>query len=148
MAVNPAGFQLVGDGGIPQTFVGVAEGAVSGGWVVYAGSKSNPLSSGANSFTSNDILIAGAGSAQNNPIGVAMFNVGSGTSNYATVLTKGYILGLADGAINANQFVESVDGNFKGVGSEANPILVMNRVCGRSVTSAGSNQYALIRVDL
>ena len=151
MAVNPLGYQILADGGVPQIITGQVstdQATISGGQFVYAGSKTAPISSGASSFTSSDILIAAPASGVNYPIGVACDNRVSGT--YISVLQKGIIIARCDVAVNAGDFITAQGGqNCVGKnGSDANPIVVMNKNVGRALTSAGSEEFVLARIDL
>lgn len=148
MAVNSAGYQIIADGGIPQTFVGKAIAAVSGGQFVYIGSQASAVSSGANSFATSDLWVNQSASGTNYPVGVAVHNQTSG--NYVTVITKGMILSRADGAISAGQLVSAANGAdaVTAVGSQSDPIPAVNRAVGRALSAAGSAQYCLVRLDI
>lgn len=151
MAVNPLGYQILSDGGIPQIITGLVstdQATISGGNFVYAGSKTAPLSSGTSSFVTSDILFAAPASGVNYPVGVACENAVSGA--YISVLQKGIIIARCDVAVNASDFITAKGGcNCVGKnGSDANPIVVMNQNVGRALTSAGSEEFVLARIDL
>lgn len=152
MAQNTAGFQSVADLGFtPSVFTGRATTVISGGQVLYAGSQAAPVSSGANAFAVSDIWLAAPASGTNYPIGVAVDSVvASGTNNVAGACVRGLVLMVADGAIVPGQFVGAANGAHAvtAVGSQDNPIVALNRVIGRALTSAGSEQYVLVNVNL
>ena len=150
MAVNPLGLQILADGGIPQTFTGYVstdQAALSGGFFVAAGSKTAPVTSGAASFISSDILLQQA-SGVNYCVGVACDNAISGTP--ITVLQKGIIIAQCDSDTTQGMLITANRGmNAVGVlGSEANPVVVMYNSIGRALTAAGSEQFILARIDL
>ena len=151
MTLNPAGFQIVADFGIPQAITGqvsTAQAAVSGGQFVFAGSQSAPVSSGASTFVTSDILVSSPASGVNYALGVATHNAVSG--NYVTVLTKGIIIATADGSISPGDILTAAGGNHAvtALGSDANPVVVMRKAIGRALTSAGSEEYCLVKLDL
>lgn len=151
MAVNPLGYQIIADGGCPQIITGKVstdQTHISGGNFVYAGSQTAPVSSGVSSFVTADILFSAPASGVSYPIGVACENGVSGT--YISVLQKGIIIARCDVAVNASDFITAKGGNncVGKNGSDANPIVVMNQNVGRALSSAGSEEFVLARIDL
>jgi len=135
MAANPAGYQIIYDGGAPSIISGKAREAVSGGWLV--ASSGGVVSSGANSFNpQTDLMFAQASGL--NFTGVVLANAGSNET--VSVATKGAFLLTSAGTTSAGTTV---------VCNGANAVLTATtagHLIGRSLTVAGSEGYALVEV--
>ena len=151
MAQNAAGFVSIADlGYAPVLITGRAIAAMSGGQVVYAGSQAAPVSSGANSFDpTTDIWFNAPASGTNYPVGVCVTKTAASGADVAVCL-KGLVLMYADGAIVPGQYVGAVNGAHAvtAIGSQDNPVVALTRKIGRAFTSAGSEQYCLVGVDV
>lgn len=147
MAVNPNGFVLLGDGGIPKTLTGKAIATLSGGFFVSAASGAAQVSSGADSFVFADIQLQQA-SGLNLPIGVATQNTTSGNS--LAFITEGQIIVRAASAIVPGQKVIYITNNAVDVltSGATTPTLTLERVVGRALTNAGSAAHLLIDLKL
>lgn len=148
MAVNPLGFQKISDYGIPKIITALAADVISGGQYVYAVSGTAPVSSGLSSFAYGDFSVNVPASGTNYPVGVCTQNTGSNTP--CPIILEGVIISQADGAINTGVFVGPINGAHAvtAVGSQDNPILALNRVVGRALTAAGSEQFVVHTLNL
>lgn len=140
MVVNPAGYQVIYDGGAPNIISGRAREALVAGDLV--ASSGGAVSSGANSFDpTTDLLFAEASGA--NFTGVVLAAAASGAD--VAVATTGAFLITSAGTCNAGQPVSCNGANaVKTIltGSQA----VLPQPIGRALTVAGSEGYALIEV--
>lgn len=138
MVLNPAGYQIVFDGGNPRTITGVANEAISGGQLVYASGTSNAVSSGVNSFGDGDIkFVTGASGVEFT--GVAVNQVASGAR--VTVATRGAHIITAAGTIVAGTTVIANGGDAVAQATTAGTVI------GRALTPAGSEGYAIIDIN-
>lgn len=146
MAVNSAGFQIVGDGGIPQTKTATAVATISAGMFVAAGSIAATASSGANSFSYNEIQAIEA-SGTNLPIGIAVADAGS--TDALAYITKGDVIIRAAGAIVAGNRVR-YDSNHAvtQLGSVADTTTAMQRVVGKAINNGTSGGYVVVSLQL
>ena len=145
MAVNPAGFVLVMDGGAPSYIGGKAMEVISGGQFVFVSGASDAVSSGANSYAATDLTFSKAASGAQ-CTGVAVSNVESGAD--VTVCTRGTIIARANGTVTAG-YVQTVDGNeaVANAGSVAANLSAQLPI-GRAVTTATSGGYCILRLNL
>ena len=136
MAVNPAGFVPVNDGGNPKAFTGYAFEAISGGQLVYVSGAADAVSSGLNSFATSDIgVVTGAINTLFN--GIAMQNAASGTP--VAVATRGrYIVRAAGAVVAGNPIVPNGSDAVVVAGSE------QVGVVGRAVTGGSSGGFVII----
>lgn len=140
MAANPAGYQIIYDGGAPSIISGKAREAVSGGWLVF--SSGGVVSSGANSFAPlTDLMFAQASGAYFT--GVVLANAGSNEA--VSVATKGAFLITSAGTCSAGHPV-SCNGANAVKDILTGSLAVTAYPVGRSLTVAGSEGYALIEV--
>lgn len=149
MGQNAAGFVSIADlGYAPQLISARADSAMSGGQVVYAGSKAAPVSSGANSFAPGDFLVTAAASGTNYPVGVVVSKTAA-SGDDVTIAVGGVLLMLADAAVGPGQFVGAVNGAHAvaAIGSQSNPIVALQRKLGYALTAAGSTEYCLVRLQ-
>ena len=145
MAVNPAGPVPIFDGMHPDTVTARANIGVTGGQLVYLSGLNNNLSSGANSYVTNDILIGGAGSGRLfNGIVTTPGLTASGTNNYVSVATAGAWLMTSADTILAGNAVW-VNGADAVIGA-ADTITGSYTPIGRSLSAAGSEGYALVKL--
>jgi len=148
MAVNTAGYVILGDNAFPDTITMRATATISGGQFVSLGSIAASVSSGANSFVGPaDIQVAAEASGTNLAVGVATQNVASGGD--VVVIRKGEIIATAAGAFAPGERVQVASNDAVTiVGSASNPITVTNRVVGTAYTGAGSEGFAIVRLNL
>lgn len=148
MAVNPAGLVIIGNDGGPIQFSGYAFTDVLPGQVAYCGSKAAPVSSGNNSFVTSDILIGVSASGTNFPVGLITGSITSG--NGVTVMKKGTVIMRADGAVDAGAYVVNLNGAdcVSTISGTAMSSLNVNQMLGKALTSAGSTEYCIVRLDL
>ena len=143
MVVNPNGPTPIFDGGVPSTITARCAVGVTGGQLVYFSGLSNAFSSGADSYATNEVHVAGAASgALFNGIVVTPGNTASGTNNFVAVARNGTWLLTSAGtilgghAIFANGADAVIGGNDTITGSYT-PI-------GRSISAAGSEGYTAV----
>lgn len=134
---NPVGFEPVMDGGNPRIITAKAAGAISGGALVYASGAAGNVSSGANSFSADDIAVLTNASGANFT-GVALQTVASGA--LVGVATRAACILLSTGTTTAGTTVITGGGNGVLTGTTAGHVL------GRAYTSAGSEGYAVVDV--
>ena len=143
MAVNPVGAVPLFDGENPRTLTVRASVGVTGGQLVYLSGVNNSISSGANSYATNDICIGGAGSGRLfNGIVVTPGLTASGTNNYVAVAQNGTWILTSAGTILAGNPVwangaDAVIGVQDTITGSYTPI-------GRAVTPAGSEGYTAV----
>lgn len=141
---NPAGFVQVFDGGAPRILTGYAREIISGGCFVFGSTAANVVSSGTNSFVADDIKFCtnASGNAVN---GMAISTAASGA--VVGVCTRGVVICLADGTVTAGGpvIVTGVNAVRDMVtGSQAAIIAPI----GRALTTAGSEGYCLVHLNL
>src|SRR3990167_5575930 len=143
MVVNPAGPQPIFDGTIPRTLTARAAIGVTGGQLITLSGLNNSISSGVNSYATNDIVVAGPGSGrQFNGIVTTPGLTASGTNNYVTIATNGtWIVTAADTILAGNVVfangADAVIGTRDTITGSYNPI-------GRALTPAGSEGYTAV----
>ena len=140
MVANPAGYQIIYDGGCPNIISGKAREAVSGGWLVAA--SGGVVSSGANSFNpQTDLLFAQADVT--NFTGVVLAKAGSNET--ISVATKGAFLITCANTTSAGQPVVCNGANAV-VTISTGSLAATQYPIGRSLTVAGSEGYALVEI--
>ena len=147
MAVNPVGAVPIFDGGVPQTITVRCAIGVTGGQLVYFSGLSNAVSSGADSYATNDIVVAGGASGGLfNGIVMAPGNTPSGTNNYVAVATQGAFIVTSAGTILAGEKVLA-NGADAVVGYTTVGTVIAGSYIpvGRALTPAGSEGYSLVQ---
>ena len=145
MAVNPAGPVPLFDGEVPRTVTVRASVGVTGGQLIFLSGAASNLSSGANSYATNDLVIGGAASGGlYNGLVVTPGNTASGTSNYIAIAQEGTWLVTSAGTIIAGNAVfangaDAVIGGNDTITGSYTPI-------GRSLSNAGSEGYVAVRL--
>ena len=152
MAQNPGGFQIVGDNGFPDTTTMRAITACSGGQIVSLGSQAATVGSMNSSFGGPvDIWAQVPASGIDFPIGVVLNNSPVASGGDVTILRKGNILLTACGNIAPGDRLMSDIAGGNGVvamGSESNPVVLLQKQFGVAYTGASSGGYVLTRLDL
>ena len=94
MAVNPVGPVPIFDAGVPSIMTARAAIGVTGGQLIFFSGLSNSISSGADSYASSEIVVAGAASGLLfNGIVTTPGLTASGTNNYVGIAQTGaYII--------------------------------------------------------
>ena len=144
MVVNPVGAVPIFDGGVPETISVVAGIGVTGGQLVFFSGANNLVSSGADSYATNEIRVAGAGSGRLfNGVVVTPGLTASGTNNLVTVATRGTFIVTSAGTILAGNPVwangdDAVIGVQDTITGSYTPI-------GRALSPAGSEGYVLVQ---
>jgi len=138
MTQNTAGYVPIFDFGAPKIISAVARETISGGQFVFASGANNVVSSGANSFSTGDLLVAKDASGLNFT-GVALHNAGSNET--ISVAIGGVIIAVADGTTTAGRTVVTAGGNAVRTGTTA------GHVIGRALTSAGSEGHCLFQIN-
>lgn len=147
MVVNPVGAVPIFDAGVPNTISAVAGIGVTGGQLIFFSGAQNLVSSGADSYATNEIRVAGAASGLLfNGIVLTPGLTASGTNNLVTIATNGGFLITSATAIVAGDMVYANGGDAVtskgtiGIGAgSSNPI-------GRALTPAGSEGYVLVHI--
>ena len=144
MVVNSAGPQPLFDGGVPRTITVTAGVGVTGGQLVFLSGGNNCISSGANSYVTSDLRVAGAASGGLfNGIVITPGLTASGTNNFVTIASEGtWIVTaantiLAGNAVYANGADAVIGGNSTITGSYT-PL-------GRSFSPAGSEGFTAVK---
>ena len=143
---NPLGYVPVFDGGDPGIVTVIADAVISGGAPVYFSGADGNVGSQTESFKyTNIIALTGGSELLFN--GVAIATAASGAP--VAVATKGVIIGVAVGAVTSGRRVMVLDGGFIDIGSAAVDAngLWAQKGCGRAMSSAGSEEFALIQLS-
>ena len=148
---NPAGAVWIGDYGAPSVVVGKARNEIiSGGVLVFASGAQGVVSSGTNSFVSEDIQFTRDASG-------TMFNgiclQTTAVSGAIAVATKGVFILTANGTVTAGA-TQQCDGNnavadVTAVSGANVTALVQSTIglpIGRALTSAASGGYAVVEI--
>ena len=142
MTANPNGCVILGDKFSPWTWTARAGADISGGQFLKIVSGAAPISSGADSYVTNDItLVTGASGAD--VIGIAMENKSSGTSSYVTFATKGLFVVTAGGDVDPTT-LNSVEVYSDSVQATT----AANNTVGRIWTNAASGTAACVLLNL
>ena len=150
---NPLGTQVVFDGENPLIFTGRAVANISGGTFVYVSGTNGALfSSGLDSFTDSDLLIAPA-ILSDQVNGIALDNVASGTSNYVAVARQGTFLVQCKDVVSGGATVTFSSGGIANVfsasaGSGTIPGVGQFNPVGRSMSAGDSAGFALLSLRL
>ena len=152
---NPLGAVCLWDGENPRTFTALAREVISGGDFVYSSGAAagNVVGSQAASYVVSDIQVA-ACDVWGRVNGIALTNAGSGEE--ITIATRGTYLLKAAGVVSGGVFVSLASGSsaakgFDGVittstGVDAGSLL--GGMIGRALTSAGSEGYCLVSLNI
>ena len=146
MAVNPAGPIPLFDGEVPRTLTVRASVGTTGGQLIFFSGAANNISSGINSYATNDITIGGAASgALFNGIIITPGLTASGTNNYVTVAQNGTWIVSSAGTIVPGDAV-LVNGADAVIGWQATGMVIAGSYTpiGRSISNAGSEGYAAV----
>lgn len=144
MVVNGAGPVPLFDGETPMTITALAGIGVTGGQLVFLSGANNCISSGADSYSSNELRVAGAGSGRLfNGIVITPGLTASGTSNYVTVAMNGVWVVTAADTIEAGNPVWA-NGADAVIGTQ-NTITGSYTPVGRAVSPAGSEGFVAVK---
>lgn len=146
MVVNPVGAVPLLDGGVPNTITVTAGIGVTGGQLVFFSGANNAVSSGADSYVSNDARVAGAASGiLFNGIVLTPGNTASGTNNYVTVARNGTYIVTSAGTIIAGDpvYANGADAVI-GLTNTGTVIAGSYIPIGRAITAAGSEGYVVV----
>jgi|SRR3990167_3315268 len=144
MAINTLG--LITDQGW-KGMGAIAEGVVSGGALLQAGSYTSLVTSAdvTTDYVYSRIKVSQGGSGLN-CVGVALYTAGSNTP--VTVLQKGLFIFGADGNVNAGRQVEPVSQDAAdGIGAVA-PGANAGRGIGRALTEAASGGFTIVALNM
>ena len=149
--VNPLGAVAIFDGEVPRTFTAKTRATISGGQLVTFSGAANSVSSGASSYTSDDIVVDLLQDG-NTCVGIALNNTASG--GYVTIARRGSYLMRAAGVVSGGVQVIPVSGTAQGVtlfGQVGSPNYALTGTpIGRSLSASasGTDLYALIALNL
>ena len=135
--------QLDYDGDI---ITAVAEGAVSGGAWVRAGSYTSTVTADSKAqYAATKIKVQNGASGMNYPVGLALQSVASGTNNLVACLTQGLIIAPVDGTVNP-VILARVCTADNGAGQISAPTAGANGadLIGTALTCATSGGYAIV----
>lgn len=143
MTVNPGGYQLVGDGGIPQTFTGKAGGTISGGqFLKTVSGTSFAVGSMVADFATSDLPLVVGGSGANF-IGIALHDATSGTDSLITFLTKGLVI-----VATQDDMDPAASNSVAATNADSVTDSTASDVIGRIWTSAASGGFVLLKLDV
>lgn len=148
MVVNPVGGISLFDGGVPYLVTIRSSAGTTGGQLIFFSGLSNAVSSGANSFVTNDMVVGGAASGiLFNGIVTSPGLNPSGTNNYVTVGTKGTYIITSAGTIIGGDPVFANGGDAV-IGLTSTGIVVAGSYypIGRAWTPAGSEGFTVVQV--
>ena len=144
---NPLGAQNVQDFGNPGIITGKARCVLSGGDFVMAFSGTSTLTgSGANTFSTDDLIFVKASEGLFN--GIAVQNTGS--NGYAPVATKGMYLCRAGEIVSGGGLVgHNLSGNVNNwIAAPSGTGSLQDTIVGRAMQSiaSGTNNYGVINL--
>jgi hypothetical protein len=151
--INTLGAVALFDSEAPCIITALCNGTVSGGqFVMASGTDGAVVGSGANTFVSSDILAQPA-LLNDNVLGLALYNVASGTNNYVAIARRGAFLVQATGVVSGGQPVSFNSGGVVNLMSAANGSATIPGVgqyfpIGRALTCGDSGGYALVALQL
>lgn len=150
--INTLGAVSVFDTEAPCIITALCNGTVSGGqFVMSSGTNGAVVGSSAASYTAGDILAQPALSNEN-VLGLALYNVSSGTNNYVAVARRGTFLVQATDPVSGGFPVTFNSGGVTNIcstaGSATVPVIGMFLPVGRALTSGDSGGYALVSLYL
>ena len=145
---NSLGAVAYSDGGAPDIFTARVIATVSGGqFVMISGTDgANIVGSQASSVVPNDFNVAPA-LLYDNVMGLALYNVDSGTSNYVGIARRGDFLVQSSDVVSGGWPVTFNSGgvcNIFGVGSHISEHYLL----GRAMNSADSGGYTLLHLNI
>ena len=146
MAVNPAGPIPLFDGGVPRTVTVTAGVGVTGGQLVFFSGANNCISSGADSYSSTELRVAGlASGALFNGIVITPGNTASGTNNLVAVAQGGTWILTSAGTIVGGDAIYCNGGDAViGLQSTGTVVLGSYVPIGRALSPAGSEGYTAV----
>jgi len=143
MVVNPVGAVPLFDGGVPRTLTVTAGIGVTGGQLVFLSGANNCISSGLDSYVSNDLRVAGAASGGLfNGLVITPGLTPSGTNNYVAIAMGGtWIITSAGTVIGGDSVI--CNGGDAIIGGN-NTITGSYTSIGRALSPAGSEGYTAV----
>jgi hypothetical protein len=150
--INTLGAVALYDGEAPVIITALCNGTVSGGqFVMSSGTNGAVVGSGANTYVAGDILAQPA-LLNENILGLALYNVASGTNNYVAVARRGSFLVQATDPVSGGFPVTFNSGGVTNIcstaGSATVPVIGMFLPVGRALTCGDSGGYALVSLQL
>ena len=151
--INPLGAVCLWDGENPRTFTALARETISGGDFVYSSGAAagNVVGSQASSYVTSDIQVCLC-NVWGRVNGIALGNAGSGEE--VTIATRGTYLLKSAGVVSGGMFVTLLSGANTAAGFDG----VVNAgytdtgswagIIGRALTSAGSENYCLVSLNI
>jgi hypothetical protein len=145
MAVNPNGFVLITDGGVPRTITGYAKEAISGGQFVGVSGAAGVVGSGRDSFVSTDIEFCNS-TGGDNFVGIALQAAASGAE--VSVVTRGTVLVPVSGtALLAGQKVGcNAASEVTYIGSATDATVPALTSIGRTLTAGSSADFVVFEL--
>ena len=144
MVVNPVGPVPIFDGAVPRTITATAGIGVTGGQLVFLSGANNAISSGADSYATADLRVAGTASgALFNGLVITPGLTASGTNNYITIAQNGTWIVTSAGTIIGGEPVFA-NGADAVVANAANVQAGSYAPIGRAISPAGSEGYLAV----
>lgn len=150
--LNPYGAVAVYDGEAPVIITALCNGTVSGGqFVMSSGTNGAVIGSAANSYATGDILAQPA-LLNDNILGLALYNVASGTNNYVAIARRGTFIVEATGPVSGGFPVTFNSGGVVNLcstaGSATVPVIGMFLPVGRALVAGDAAGYTLVALQL
>ena len=150
--LNPYGAVALFDTEAPCIVTALCNGTVSGGqFVMSSGTNGAVVGSAASSYAAGDILAQPA-LLNDNILGLALYNVASGTNNYVAVARRGTFLIECTGPVSGGFPVTFNSGGVVNIcstaGSATVPVIGMFLPVGRALTAGDAGGYSLVSLYL
>ena len=145
--INPLGAVCLWDGENPRTFTAIAREVISGGDFVCNSGITTTVGSQASSYVTADIAVSLV-DTWGKVNGIALNNAGS--AELVTVATRGTYLLKSAGIVSGGMFVTlGSNFNYDGVvNAGMTDVGSWAGVIGRALTSAGSENYCLVSLNI
>jgi len=141
---NPVGLVMLMDGGSPRIISAYARAVISGGCFVTGSTGDGVVSSGASTYVTSDIKVAGDASG-NSVNGMAVQTAASGA--LVAFATRGVVICIADGTVTAGY--PQIVGGVNGVHDvQTGSVAMTEYPVGRALTAATSGNYCLVHLNL
>ncbi len=145
--INPLGAVCLWDGENPRTFTAIARAVISGGDFVASSGITTTVGSQSSSYVTSDISVAIC-DTWGKVSGIALNNAGS--AELVTIATRGTYLLKSAGIVSGGMFVTlGSNHNYDGVENAGmTDVGSWAGVIGRALTSAGSENYCLVSLNI
>ena len=134
-----------------EIITAVAEGPVSGGAWVKAGSYTSTVTADSKAqYAATKIKVQNGASGMTYPVGLSLFAVASGTNNLVSCLTQGLIIAPVNGALDPAASAGRVSAVDNGAGQVGVLTAGANGadIIGTALTPAASGGFAIVHFRL